>query len=454
MAAINIADSAWWEAFGDADLDGLIKGAIDANKDLLLATLRVKQFDARLQISRAAGYPQADYRTSADRQRYSRERPLLGEPVQNAFQIGTSISWELDLWGRVRSANEAALADLLATREARRGVMLTVVTNVATSYFQLLALDKQLELAWQTLRNRNKALGLSETRYSGGSGTRLAIAESQASVYEVSVAIPEIERQIRLLENSISLLLGRNPGAIQRHRIESLALPPIPQGVPSDVLTRRPDVLQAEQNLISANALIGVAKAEYFPTISLTGALGFGSDDLSRLLTHSAGTGSIGAGLLGSIFSAGRIQGDIRQTEAVEMQMVVEYQQAVQTALREVEDALDFRVKADEIAATGRQQVDSLQDVVRLANARYEGGQTSYLEVLDAQRQLYSIEDQQVQRQRDTYLSLISVYKAMGGGWMDAQDKLRATEAPGKAVTMAPATNSHVPAATPQDAKQ
>lgn len=446
----EVVNTAWWQAFGDADLDALIMEAIEANQDLQLAALRVEQFDARLQMSRGARYPYVGYGTTTNRQRYSEERPVLlppqADPYQNAFVVNSNFGWELDLWGRVRRVNEAALADLLATEEARRGVMLTVVTDVATSYVQLVALDHQLALARRTLRNRQDAADLLQTKQEGGSATRLAVAEARAAVAEVAATIPSLEREIATLENGISALVGRNTRPVARNPMEVLALPPVPQGVPSDVLTRRPDVLAAEQNLVSANALIGAAKAQYFPTISLTGALGLGSNDLSRLLLHSATTGAIGVDVLGTIFSGGRIEGDVRQTEAVQKQMIVKYQQAVLTALREVEDALVFRAKAGEqLDAVGR-QVDALQDLVGLWKTRYDGGQSTYLDVLDAERQLYAAQDQQAQRRRDTYVALISVYKAMGGGWMIEQERLRLPKEP-EPVVAAHAHNAaaHVP---------
>lgn len=430
--AKDVVNTAWWHAFGDPALDALIQTSIDANKDLMLATLRVEQFDAHLQISRADRYPQVGYDVSAERRRYSEERPVLLprglEPLQNAFELGTTLSWELDLWGRVKRANESALADLMASEDARRAVMLTVVTSVATSYIQLVALDRELALARETHDNRGKALLLVQDKYEGGAATRLDVAQAKAAVYEVAVEIPELEGQVAMLENAMSVLLGRNPGPIERSSLATLALPPVPQGIPSDVLSRRPDVLEAEQALISANARIGVAKAQYFPTISLTGLLGLGSNDLDNLLQSSARTGSIGAGLLGTIFDGGRIKGDIRETEAIQKQMLVEYQQAVQTALREVEDALVFRAKAGEVAAMGKQQVDALRDALELSDLRYDGGQSSYLDVLDAQQELYEAQDQQVSRRRDTYLALVAIYKAMGGGWMVAQDQERSRQ--------------------------
>lgn len=456
--ARDVVNTAWWEGLGDPALDALITEAIDANKDLQLATLRVEQFDARLQITRADGRPQIGYGASAQRKRYSEElpRPLftvnddpvgpvlkapINTPYQNTFELSGNFSWELDLWGRVRRAREAATADAMASEDARRAMMLTVVTSVATSYVQLLALDHQLELAQQAEKNRSDALTLIQKKYEGGAASQLDVAKAKAALYDVAGAVPDLERQVAELENATSLLLGRNPGPVKRSTLLALKLPPIPAGIPSDILERRPDVMEAEQNLVSANAKIGVAKAEYFPTISLTALLGLGSTDVDTLLQRSAGTGAVGAGLLGPIFSGGRIKGDIREAEAVQKQMSVTYQQTVQTALREVEDALVFRAKSGEIAAAGAQQLAALRDALQLSSARYEGGQSSYLDVLDAQQELYEAQDEQVGRDRDTYLALVSIYKAMGGGWMVAQDQARAAKAADTA-----ADNAVVPA--------
>ena len=441
--ARDVVNTEWWKGLGDPALDALIGEAIDANKDLQLATLRVEQFDARLLITRADGRPQIGYSASAQRKRYSEElpRPIrnpgndptqplqISGPYQNAFELGGNFSWELDLWGRVRRAKEAATADVMASEDARRAMMLTVVTSVATSYVQLLALDHQLELAQQAQKNRSDALNLIQKKYEGGAASQLDVARAKAALYDVSGAVPDLERQVAELENATSLLLGRNPGPVKRGSLLALKLPPIPAGIPADILERRPDVLEAEQNLVSANAKIGVAKAEYFPTLSLTALLGLGATEQYNLFQRSAGTGSIGAGLLGPIFSGGRIKGDIREAESVQKQMLVTYQQTVQTALREVEDALVFRAKSGEIASAGEQQLAALRDAERLSEARYEGGQSSYIDVLDAQQDLYEAQDKQVGRDRDTFLALISVYKAMGGGWMVAQEQSHAAAA-------------------------
>jgi multidrug efflux system outer membrane protein len=428
--AADVVNTAWWDAFGDADLSELIKAAIDANKDLLIATHRVEQLDARLEISQAAAYPQVGYNANRERNQRSQEQPALlavtKDPSYNNYAVNLTLNWELDVWGRVARANEAARAELLATQEARRAVMLKVVTSVATSYVELLARDRQLVLARQTLANRKDVFALLDLKYKGGSATLLDVTRARAAVAEVQAAIPLIERDITLTENALGSLLGRNPGPIKRRTLDSLKLPPVPQGVPSDVLNRRPDVVAAEQTLIAANAHIGLAKSQYFPTISLTAALGLGSDQLQWLTAKTARTGDLIAGLSGTLFSGGRIEGDIRNAEAVQRQMAETYLQAVQTALREVEDSLVSRSKAGEQVLALGERVQSLQDVSKLARQRFEGGQSTYLEVLDADRQVIGAQDQQAQGLRDQYSALVAVYKAMGGGWMVEQDKLRA----------------------------
>ena len=447
--AAGVVNTAWWEGFQDPDLNALIKQSIDANKDLLQATERVKEFEAKLKIAGADKYPQLDYDISAERRHFSTERPVaLGipdTPTQNAFEVGTSANWELDIWGKVRRANEAALAELLSSEYARHAVMLTVVNNVATSYFQLVALDHQLALAKETLKNRNDALKLITTRYKGGSSSKLAVLQAQSAVDEVWVTVPDLEHQIAVLENALSLLVGRNPGDIIRHGDSEPALPQVPGGVPSDILSRRPDVQAAEQDLVAANARIGVAKAAFLPSISLTGLLGLASNDLESLNTKDATDASIGVGLLGPIFSGGRLTGQVHEAEAQERELLIKYQQALQTALGDVDNALVYNAKAAESAARGEQQVQVLTDLLHLAQVRYDGGQSDYLEVLTAERDLYTAQSAQVDRHRDSYLALISVYAAMGGGWMVEQDKLRAP--PASSAGTADTSKTHAKAA-------
>jgi multidrug efflux system outer membrane protein len=430
QAAADLTNTAWWQAFGDADLTALVNAALESNRDLRIAAYRVQEYDARLQVSAADAYPHAQYSLSGERKKRSQEEPELlrpgTPPNYNEFSVGMNFGWEVDVWGRIKRANEAARAELLSTEEARRAVMLTVVTDVANGYVQLLGLDQQLAIARRTLKNRQDAVDLLTKKYQGGSATKLSVSQAQALVDEVSATIPDLERQITFAENALCALLGRNPGPIPRRSIEQLSLPAVPAGVPSDVLTRRPDVQQAEQTLVAANARIGVAKAEFFPTISLTGALGLASDDLRWLLAKTARTGEITRSITGPLFDGGKASGDLREAEAIHNEMVETYLKSIQTALQEVDNALVYTSKARERLDALSRQVGSREDVRKLAQLRFEGGESTYLEVLDAERELYAAQNLQAEGKRDEYLALVSVYKAMGGGWMVEQDKLRA----------------------------
>jgi multidrug efflux system outer membrane protein len=430
--AADIVNTAWWEAFGDPELSRLVGEAIDANKDLLIASYRVEHLAARLDVSRAEGAPRVGYNAVRERVRRSEEQPALlafgREQTYNNYAVNLTVSWEIDIWGRLARANEAARAEMLAGEEARRAVMLNVVTGVADLYVQLLSLDRQLELARQALANRQDAAALLDARYKGGSGTLIEATRAQAVVNELQAALPPIERDIALAENALAALLGRNPGPVPRRSIDSLKLPPVPQGVPSDVLDRRPDVVAAEQTLIAANARIGVAKGQYFPTISLTSALGLGSDQLRWLMSRTARTGEIGAGLMGTLFDGGRIDGDVRAADAERKQMTEAYLQAIQNALREVDDALVSRSRSAELVTALGQRLKTLEDVSRLARQRFEGGQSTRSELLDAERQVLSARDAQAQGVRDQYAAVVSIYKAMGGGWMAGQDRARSPQ--------------------------
>jgi multidrug efflux system outer membrane protein len=419
----DLANTMWWEKFQDPVLNELIRVALQENKDLRIAAFRVEEFKARVQVSRAGYFPQLGYGGSAIRERFSENRPIplpIGvSPLNNTYQIGASLGWELDVWGRIRRANEATLAELLSAEENRSAVILTLVSDVASSYIQLLSLDKALEISRLTLANRAEWLRLFERKYAGGAISKLELAQARSAYEEAAAAIPSQERQIATLENALSVLLGKNPGPIRRDgKLETLAIPPVPQGIPSDILARRPDVRQAEQELIAANARIGVAKTQYFPAISLTGLFGYASTELSTLLDNASSFGALGAVVSGPIFSGGRITGEVRQTEAVQKQILSKYLRTIQTAFREVEDALVSNQKfGEQFIALGR-QVSALQEYVVLARKRHEGGFSNFIEVLDAERNLYAVEIAQVQTQRDEYLALIAVYKSMGGGWL------------------------------------
>lgn len=436
-SAAELANTDWWQGFGDPDLDRLIQAALKANKDLRIATWRVAEFDARLQISQSAQYPQVGYTAAAERRRYSEEQPTGGGglqsgvgPIINNFAFGGILSWEIDLWGRVRRANEASLAELLASQETKRGVMLMVVSSVAAGYVNLIELDRLLALGRQTLQNRREALALIETKYLGGSATRLAVEQVRGTVDAQLGENTIVERDIAKLENALSGLVGRNPGPIQRRQLDAMAVIPMPAGVPADLLTRRPDVMAAEQNLIAASARIGVAMTRYYPTLSLGAALGQASDSTRWLLAETARTGVLGAVLSGPLFDGGRTEAEVRQAEAVQKQMSVRYEQTVQTALAEVDDALVTRAKSSEREAAMQRRVGAMKEIGKLARVRHEGGQASYMEVLDADAMVYEAEGRQAQSRRDMLLALIGVYRAMGGGWMLEQERRQAPAPP------------------------
>jgi multidrug efflux system outer membrane protein len=412
--AIN---TAWWQQFSDPTLDRLIDTALRNNRDVRIAAARVMEFAARIDVANADRLPQLGYDGFA-----ARSKSLVpggGSITGNNFQATLNAGWELDIWGRIARATEAARANLLAAAENRRSVILTLVSTVATSYIQLLNLDQQLAIVHQTVESRHESLELFQTQFEGGVISELELAQVRSEYELARVRIPEVERQIALLENALSVLLGNNPGSIERGGpMDALTAPPVPVGIPSTVLAGRPDILAAEQQLISANAQIGVARAQYFPVISLTGLFGYASTDLSELLQSSSNIWSVGGGLFGPIFDGGRIGGNVRASEAVQRQALVNYLKVVQQAFREVDDALINTAKTREILAAQKRHVDALRDYARFARLRYDEGQVSYIEVLDADRRLFDAELGYESNQADVYTALVSVYKAMGGGWV------------------------------------
>lgn len=422
-AAATVANTRWWGQFEDPVLDALIDTALRENKDLRIAAARVEEFTARVDIARSGFFPQIGYNGQATSNRASRDSfggiPTGSDRSFNDYSATLSAGWELDLWGRIRRASEAARADLLAQEENRRAVILGLVTAVANAYVTLRQLDRQLAVSRDTLAVRAEALRLFELQFTGGVVSELELAQVKVVYEQAAAAIPPIERQIVLTENALSVLLGRNPGDIARGKsIDQLRLPAVPAGAPSSLLERRPDVRAAEQNLAAANARIGVARAQYFPTISLTGLFGYVSEELDNLLQNSANVWSVGASALGPIFTGGAVSGQVRASEAVQRQALIGYLQSVQTAFQEVDDALISVQKArEQLAAEGR-RVEALADYARLAKMRYDEGYSSYIEVLDAQRSLFDAQLQYVGVQGDLYIALVNTYRAMGGGWI------------------------------------
>ena len=327
---------------------------------------------------------------------------------RNVYEIGGSVSWEIDFWGRVRRANESALADLIATEEDRRALALSLVSEVASSYVTLRALDSELELHKRTAASRHESMQLLGKKLEGGGSGEQPYLKAKAEYEEALADLTAKEAEIALLEHAISALLGRGPGPIERGKpLAELTLPPIPSGLPADLLVQRPDVRKAEQELVSANARIGVAKAQYFPTIALTGQYGFASAELNKLTQASSNVSSFGVSMLGPIFTSGRIAGQVRETEAIQEQKAIAFQLSVQTALREVEDALVLHRQTWQRAAIRARQLEALRAHGVSAQKRYEGGRSSYLEVLDADRSTYVGAIQQSQTRRDQYVALI-----------------------------------------------
>ena len=432
-AAAGLADLAWWEGFGDPALNSLIREALKENKDLKIAAARVDQFLGSLDTTRSQFFPQISGTASFSRQKDTETGPTPFpsgvSSIYNNNQAYLSVSWEIDIWGRIRRATEAARADLLASEEGRRAVILSLATNVANGYLTLRALDRQLEIARDTEKAYAKTLQLFRLRHKYGTISRLELSQVESQYESAAQTIPQAESLIAQQENFLSTLIGRNPGAIPRGRtIDELAPVGIPEGLPSTLLERRPDILQAEQNLVAANARIGTAKALYFPVISLTGFLGSASAELSKLFEGPSSIWSVGAAAAGPIFTFGGISGQVKQAEALQQQAFFQYLQTVQNAFREVDDALVGTIKGREKLASQGREVGALKDYARIARLQFEGGTASYFLVLDADRSLFNAQISYVQTQSNIFTSLVNVYKAMGGGWVTEAD-LRMVEA-------------------------
>jgi len=431
--AKDMVNTLWWEQFNDPVLNDLIRIAIEENKDVKIAAARVEQFLGQYGTTRAALFPQVGIDATAGRQRWSQSTgpvPYERDPsIQTTFdnyEIYVNVNWEIDLWGKLRRATEAARADLLSSEEARRSVILSLVTSVANSYVNLRDLDKQLVLTIETAQNYKTYYDLFSLRYKYGVVSEIEVKQAAAQYEQAMANIPTLQKDISQQENALSLLLGRNPGPIPRGKtIDELTPPAVPAGLPSDLLLNRPDIRQAEQNLVSANANIGVAKALYYPTISLTGLFGFASMDLSDLFHGPAKMWSYAVPVTAPIFTAGSIEGQVRSAEAAQQETLVRYQQVIQTAFRETDDSLvDHQRTREQLASLGRETA-ALREYVRLARLRYDNGYTSYFEVLYSQNLLYNSEILYTRAQGTLFQSLVNLYKSMGGGWVvEAENKV------------------------------
>lgn len=429
-SSAELINKPWWQSFRDPVLDELIEIALQENQDIRIAAARVEQFLGALRSTRSRFFPQADYSGTASRNRVSEEGFVASpsaDPYFTQYEAAGGAAWQIDLFGRIRRQTEAAQARVYATEQARRGVILSVVTAVAASYVNLLSIDRQLEISRATLDNYAGTLKIFEMRYSGGVVSKVELSQVQSEYERARAQVPNLEAQVEAQENLISILLGRDPGPILRgSKIGDLARPGVPSSLPSSLLDRRPDVVQAEQSLIAANADIGAAKSLYYPSISITGDYGGASEDLNDLLDSSARQWSIAGNITGPIFTAGAIAGQVQSAEAAREAALQTYELTVLNALREVNDALIASQKSLLSYEALARRVESLREYARLSYLKFENGAASYLEVLYANNLLFDSELIAVQAQARTFTNLIDIYKAMGGGWV------------GEAVGMAP----------------
>jgi len=415
--AASYADLPWWQVFQDPQLQELIRTALKQNYDLQAATERINAARAQLGITRSSQFPQIQGTSD-----FSGGKSGTFQSKSNFLTLAADAAFQLDLFGRLRRATEAARAQLLATEDAQQTVILTLVSDVASDYFALLQLDLELQITRDTVQSQQSAVKLTDLRLSHGVATKLDVLQAKQVLDTANAQIPDLERQIGQGENAISILLGNYPQSVRRGRpLVQQPLPPeVPPGMPSSLLARRPDIRQAEQNLIAANAEIGVAKAEFFPQISLTGSGGgvFGRSSLfSSLMSSHSGVWAYEAQAAQPIFTGGALRGNLRLAESQRQQELIAYKQAIQLAFRDVSDALIGYQKYHQVRVEQEVAVEDLRDTVSTSLSRYRGGITTYLEVLDGQRSLFSAELTLAQARGSEYQSLVELYKALGGGW-------------------------------------
>ena len=422
--ADSLADLAWWEVYPDPLLGGLIKEALANNNDLLTAIARVEEARDLVVVARSQYYPSVGYDLGLQRDRgVYKSTPALDLPsketTQNLFLAGLSTVWEADVWGRIRRSNQAARAEFVATEQGRRGLMLSLVSAVAQAYFELQELHGRLSIARNSTDSFESTHALFNRRYGAGITSRLAVARAESALAEASGTVADIERQIAIKEHQICVLLGRNPGAIRLDppNAEAQVPPAIPAGLPSSLLERRPDLLEAEQVLVAASANIGIARADFFPRIGLTALFGRVSPELSAFTSGSSAIWALAAGASGPLFTGGQLTGRYRASVAAFEQAKFQYLQGTLKAFQEVSDALVSEQKLTELEEQQKREVSALNESVAIANKRYRGGLASYYEVLEAQQLLFPAEIALSQTRRDRLLAVVQLYKALGGGW-------------------------------------
>ena len=413
-----VGTAQWWSGYQDPYLDALVVETLANNRDLRIAAARVDEFAAILAGTRAQGMPQVGYGVNASRSRASeRQIPDFVDPLSTSFATILSASWELDLWGRIRRETETARANLLASEEARRGVTLTLISAVIAGYVTLLDLDQQLRVTEATVAGRAHNVEIFQKRLDKGWISEFEMSQVRGE-YEAAVAqLSPLRAAIAVQEHALSVLAGRNPGTIDRATFDRLTSPAVPAGLPSELLTRRPDILQAEQQLIASNALIGAARALFFPRISLTGLFGFASSSLGNLFTGPARTWSFTGDVAGPIYTGGGLTAAVDQAEARRDQSLANYELVIQNAFRDVEDSLADLKHSTELRDTVQRRVATLERGVMLARQRYENGYSDYLDVLDSERSLFSAQLQLAAARGQYERALVSLYRALGGDW-------------------------------------
>jgi multidrug efflux system outer membrane protein len=416
----SVADLPWWEVFRDDTLVALIRESLENNRDLAVAAADVETARYLAAVQRGELFPQLGYEADATRGNDSTLGTVTpGRETESDYLAAANVFWEIDVWGRIRRASEAARADLLATEAFRRGVVLSLVSGVAQAWFELLELDRELAIARESVVSFQETRDLFQRQFLGGVVSKLDSLRAEAALAQAAARVPDLERQIVAKENELSVLVGRPAGAIARGGVlaEQVVPPEVPAGVPALLLERRPDLIEAEQTLVSANARVGQALADYFPRIGLTAFAGSVSTELSDLLESGNGFYSVGGSALGPLFTFGQTTYTWRAAEAASDSSRAAYEGAVLTSLREVSDALSAREKLVAVREAREREVAALRESVEISQQRYLGGLATYLEVLDAQQQLYPAEFALAQTERDQLLAVVALYRALGGGW-------------------------------------
>jgi outer membrane protein, multidrug efflux system len=415
----SYADLPWWQVFQDPQLQELIRAALKQNYDLQIATERINSARAEVVVTRSSLFPQVSGNGN-----FTGGKEYNFQTRYNFLTLTADAAFQLDFFGKLRRATEASRAQLLATQDAKQTVTLTLVSDLASDYFNLLQLDLELQITHETVTSQQDSVKLTNLRLTHGVATKLDVLQAQQTLDTANAQVPDLERQIAQEEDAISILLGDYPHAINRGLplVEQVLPPGVPPGLPSSLIERRPDIREAEQNLVAANAEIGVAKAEFFPQVALTGSGGgaFGrSSAFSDLMSSQLGIWSYGAQVSQPIFTGGALTGNLRLARSQDRQALLAYQQTIQRAFGDVSDALIGYQKLHEVRVRDQDTVADLQESVRLSNLRYTGGTTTYLEVLDGQRALYAAELELAQARGAEYQSLVELYRALGGGWQD-----------------------------------